>query len=120
MKQIEPPHKSARSIWQSMGEITLPVDQVGRESMSAQLQEKLGPLHLPMDLLSRITSSIHEIMERAVTKETGLEHVHLFIHVPAGYSTQVGSWGFFRIERMDAEGAHASHSHAVDLYLYPE
>lgn len=120
MKHTEPSHQSARSVWQSMGEITLPVDLEGRESIYAPLQEKLGPLHLPMDLLSRITSSIHEIMDRAVTKETGPEHIHLFIHVPAGYSTQVGSWGFFRIERMDEEGAHASHSHAVDLYLYPE
>lgn len=103
-----------------MGEITLPVDLDGRESIYSPLQEKLVPLHLPVDLIPKITKSIHESMQRAVMKEAGLEHIHLFIHVPADYNTRDGSWGFFRIERMDAEGAHASHSHAVDLYLYPE
>lgn len=120
MKHTDPPPNSARSKWQVMGEIMLPVGPEVGEAIHSSLEEKLGPLQLPLDLLVRIRKSIQEIVERAVTRETGRKHVHLFIHVPGDYSAQVQSWGFFRIERMDAEGAHASDSHAVDLYLYPE
>jgi hypothetical protein len=120
MKQTDPPHESARSAWQSIGEILLPVDSDGREAIHPSLQECLAPLHLPTDFIHRVAKSLDEILQRAVTKQTGLEHIHLFLYLPANYSAQMGSWGFFRIERIHAGGAQGARNHAVDLYLYPE
>ena len=120
MNQTDPPQKSARSVWQPIGEIILPVDMDGSAVIYSSLQEKLASLQLTMDLIHTIGKSILEIMERAREKETGLEHVHLFLYIPANYRALRRTWGFFRIERIGAEGALAFHSHAVDLYLYPE
>lgn len=120
MNQTDPAPKPARSAWRSIGEILLPVDTGGGDMVHSSLQERLAVLQLPMDFIHRTEMSIGEILERAATKGTGLAYVHLFLYVPANYSLAMGSWGFFRIERIEAEGPHDSHNHAVDLYLYPE
>lgn len=98
----------------------MPVNLDGSITTRSLLGEKLDPLQLPMELMDRIVKSIQEVLARAVIAETGSEHIHLFIFVPVNYSTMGRTWGFFRIERINAGDNNASPSHAVDLYLYPE
>jgi hypothetical protein len=115
-----PSHTFGRSGWQAVGEITARNGLDGSGTFFSLLQEKLEPLHLEAEFIRRVMNSIEQILQRAVKQEGVFEHIHLFIFVQANYSTMPGSWGFFRIERIDGEADSTSRSHAVDLYLYPE
>jgi hypothetical protein len=122
MNQTDPNHSPmpARSGWQAVGEITLPNSLGGNGKFDSLLQEKLEPLNLEAEFIHRVVNSIEQTLDRAVIREGRFEHIHLFIFVPANYNTQPGTWGFFRIERIDGERDGTSRGHAVDLYLYPE
>jgi hypothetical protein len=121
MNQTIPSHpQRAKPAWQNIGELMLSVGPDDSNAIPSLLQEKLEPLGLPMELIDRIVKSIREVAERAVMGGVRLEHIHLFIFVPANYRVMGGTWGFFRIERINAEDDNTSPGHAVDLYLYPE
>jgi hypothetical protein len=110
----------AAPAWQNIGEIRLPVSPDNGDAIPALLEEKLAALHLSLELMHRIVKSIQEVSMRLEMREKGMEHVRLFLFVPAHYSPMTGTWGFFRIERTTAEDDSSSPSHTVDLYLYPE
>jgi hypothetical protein len=110
----------AMPAWQNIGEIVLPVGLADNGAILSLLKEKLDPLSLPTELLHKIVKSIKEVPGRAVAAGIRFEHIHLFIFIPTNYNTAAGTWGFFRIERIDSEDDNTSSGHAVDLYLYPE
>ena len=121
VNQTDPSHSTnpAGALWQSVGEIMLPIHLNDGGTVHVSLQQMLAPLQLPADLIHRIAKSIQDILERPAIKEIG-GHAHLFIFVPTKYKARVGSWGFFCIERDEAEGGNARYTRAVNLYLYPE
>jgi hypothetical protein len=121
MNQTTPsqPHGAAPT-WQNIGEMSLPVSTDDGDAILSLLAGKLELLQLPVELIHRIVKSIQEVSMRAEMGGMRMEHIHLFIFVPANYKIVRGTWGFFRIERMNAGDDNTSPSHAVDLYLYPE
>lgn len=121
MNQTIPSHPHrATPVWQNIGEMTLPARPDDSDAILSLLEEKLKPLQLPVDLSDRIVRSIQEVSGRAMMGGLRMEHIHLFIFVPANYGITRSSWGFFHIERINAKDDSSFHSHAVDLYLYPE
>jgi hypothetical protein len=121
MNQSIPSHPQRDTpTWQNIGEIRLPVSPDNGDAILSLLEEKLAPLQLPEELIHRFVKSIQEVSMRLEMREKGMEHVRLFLFVPAHYSPLTGTWGFFRIERTTAEDDSTSPSHTVDLYLYPE
>jgi hypothetical protein len=112
--------QGAALAWQTIGEMMLPVRPEDGASILSLLEEKLAPLQLPVELIDRIVKSIQVVSVRAERGGIRMEHIHLFLFVPANYRIMRGTWGFFRIERINDGEGNTSPSHAVDLYLYPE
>ncbi len=111
---------SSYPAWQAAGQVLLPANPGERMEARSRLVEKLDPLQLPEEFVHRIETSVRQILERVDTREPRFDHVRLFIFVPVDYKANRGSWGFFRIERIDSSDAGRFRGHAVDLYLYPD
>jgi hypothetical protein len=121
MNKTTPSHLHGTApTWQNIGEMKLPVSTDESDAILSLLEGKLEPLQLPVELIHRIVKSIQEVSMRAEMGGMRIERIHLFLFVPANYRIMRGTWGFFRIERINAGDDITSPSHAVDLYLYPE
>jgi hypothetical protein len=121
MNHTIPSHpQKDKPVWQNIGEMMLPVSTDDSDAILSLLERKLEPLQVPVELIHRIVKSIQEVSGRVGTGSVEREHIHLFLFVPANYRIMRGTWGFFRIERINAGDDNTSPSHAVDLYLYPE
>jgi hypothetical protein len=119
MNQTNPSRKTT-SVWQNIEEIMLPVSSNDSDAILSLLEEMLGPLQLPVGLIDRIVKSVQEVAGRAMMGGLRMERIYLSVFVPANYGILRGTWGFFRIERINAGDDNNSPSYAVDLYLYPE
>lgn len=121
MNQTIPSHpQRGTPLWQNIGEMMLPVSTDDSDAMLSLLEGELEPLQLPVELIHRIVKSIQEVPGRAGMGGIEREHIHLFLFVPTNFRIMRGTWGFFRIERINDGDGSTSTSHAVDLYLYPE
>jgi hypothetical protein len=123
MKHIQPPHKFSRTDWQRLGELEILSDSEIERAVQAWLNKTLGPLGLHSDLLDRILRSACEAATRALQLENssmGFWHVHLLAFSSHNGETKRQTWGFFRLEKLEAATGANSPNHAIEFYLYLE
>ena len=123
MKNIHPSHKFSETDWQTLGDLEVRSDSDIERAVQAWLDKTLRPLALHSDLLDRILRSACEAATRALQHKdpgTGLRHVHLLAFSSHRGEAKRQTWGFFRIEKLEAVVNTYSHNHAIEFYLYPE
>lgn len=109
--------------WQLLGELELPAGSSTNDPLRTWLTETLRPLSLHEELLRRIVISAQEATTRAFQKNAAIQvdHIHLLIYVPRAHDSRTGTWGFFRVARIEnmKEGMTAP-AHSIEFYLYIE
>lgn len=123
MKPNGSSHKFSETDWQTLGDLEIRSDSDIERDVQAWLNQTLGPLELPSDLLDRILRSACEAATRALQlKDSGMSfrHVHLLVFSSYNGETKRQTWGFFRLEKLDAEAEADSLNHSIELYLYLE
>lgn len=109
--------------WQILGELELPAGSNAEVAIHLWLVQILQPLHLHADFLHKILKSAQEAALRAFQTEAAskFDHIHLLIFVPPEPASNEKTWGFFRIEKSEAQaGVPATAAHAIEFYLYME
>lgn len=116
-------HKFSETDWQTLGDLEIRSDSDIEGLISVWLDKILRPLGLHADLLDRILRSACEATTRALQlKDSGMSfrHVHLFAFSSYNGETKRQTWGFFRLEKLDAAAEADSPQHSIELYLYLE
>jgi hypothetical protein len=111
------------SEWQSLGELTLSNESADKEQIHLWLTGLLLSLSLHPDFLDRIVKSAQDAAARAFQNETAgkADHIHLVIYGPRDQGTKPGTWGFFRVEKVEnTTGEPSTAAHSVEFYLYRE
>ncbi len=111
---------SSQNGWQRICDIPVSTGDDNMSLIRMELEAKLEPLHLPLELMDRLMHSTQEIMQHAALPEAGSPSVHMFIYVTQDHRSKAGPWGFFRIERINRTDDNLPRDHAVEFYLYPE
>lgn len=109
--------------WQVLGELELAMGANAELTIRAWLAEILGPLNLHADFSNKVLSSAREAVLRAGQAEAAIpfHHLHLLVFIPAERASQAGTWGFFRIEKVeDGANSQSNPDHAIEFYLYVE
>jgi hypothetical protein len=109
--------------WQILGELELPAGIESGPAIRSWLVESLAPLDLHVEFIHKVLNSAWEAATRAMQVEqvTGLGHIHLFVFAPKRPGSQVQTWGFFRIEKVElAPDSESPRCHSMEFYLYPE
>lgn len=111
------------SQWQFLGELELLAGTNLDETLRAWLTKLLEPLALHPDFVHRILKSALDAAARAFQGEAEMmcDHLHLVIYGPGRQGSIPGTWGFFRVEKVEntaKEGSNAAHS--IEFYLYME
>jgi hypothetical protein len=93
------------------------------ESIHAWLTKLMDPLTLHGDFLNRILKSAQDAAARVFENESAekYDHIHLVIYGPQDSGVKPGTWGFFRVEKVEntiEEPSTAAHS--IEFYLYRE
>lgn len=123
MKHIPPSHKFSETDWQMLGDLEVGSDVDIEHVVQAWLNKTLGSLELPSDLLNGILRSACEATGRALqlkNSDTGPKHVQLLAFSSFRGQTTRQTWGFFRLEKLDAAAEADSPNHSIELYLYLE
>lgn len=109
--------------WHILGELELPVGASTDNALQSWLTELLDPLNLHADFLNQVLKSAQEVAVRVLNAETAMkfEHIHILVLVTSDHISKGGTWGFFRIEKIEntAEGD-VAHGHTIGFYLYVE
>jgi hypothetical protein len=106
--------------WRMLAERILTIQADGVDAFREWLDDVLRSLDLSADFREKILRSALEAAGRAKAAGDG-NPVHLSLFVPAEYSRQAQSWGFFRVEMIEnAEEEPVTRKHAVEFYLYRE
>jgi hypothetical protein len=111
------------SQWQFLGELVLPVGADPDDTIRAWLTELFDPLALHGGFLNRILVSAQEAAARAFQGEAAMkcDHVHLVIFGPRDPGPKLGTWGFFRVEKIEnTADASSTAAHSIEFYLYME
>lgn len=102
--------------WKVLGELEVSLGADADAALRDWLAEILRPLDLPADFQNKVLNSAREAAARLTREETlTFDHIHLLILVPTERASKRGTWGFFRIEKIEAGG-----DHAIEFYLYVE
>ena len=116
-------HKFSETDWQTLGDLEIRSDSDMEGIISVWLDKVLRPLGLHSDLLDRILRSACEAATRALQlKDSGMSfrHVHLLAFSSDNGETKRQTWGFFRLEKLEAAADADSPNHSIELYLYLE
>jgi hypothetical protein len=116
-------HSVSRPGWRLLGELELATNSDTDHSSNEWLTVILGPLNLQDDFVNKVLKSAQDAMERAVQTEPVRQfgHLHLLIFVPVEQASKGGTWGFFRIEKVErAADGDQNPDHAIEFYLYFE
>ena len=109
--------------WRLLGDLELAINSDTDHSVNEWLTVILGPLNLQDDFVNKVLKSVQDAMERAVRTEPVRQfgHLHLLIFVPVEQASKGGTWGFFRIEKVESmEGGGSKPDHTIEFYLYVE
>jgi hypothetical protein len=113
--------KNHRSEWQFLGELELPAGANLYESIHTWLTKLFDPLALPGEFLNRIRKSAQDAAARVFQSESALkyDHIHLVIYGPHEQVSKQGTWGFFRVEKVENIAEETSTAaHSIEFYLY--
>lgn len=117
VKQIDPLHNRYSGLdWQVLGKIERLLSTDANNAIHLRLAEILNPLSLPPDFMNKIMRSAQNAIIRATQAETVQqpEHIRLVIFAPREYVSKSECWGFFRIEKVDAD----TQEYCFEYYLY--
>jgi hypothetical protein len=123
MKHIHPSRKFSETDWQMLGDLEVRSDPDLEHTVQAWLNKTLEPLGLHADLLDRIFRSACEAATRALQlkdPDMRFNHVHLLAFASHSGETSRQTWGFFRLQKLEAAAESASPNHSIELYLYLE
>jgi hypothetical protein len=123
MKPMHPSHKFSETDWQTLGDLEVRTGSDIEGAIQAWLDKTLGPLALPSDLLDRILRSACEAATRALQLEDpgmGFRHIHLLAFSSHSGEAKRQTWGFFRLEKLEAATEADSPNHSIEFYLYLE
>jgi hypothetical protein len=115
--------QGASTDWQVLGELELPFGVDAGSVIKAWLSDVLTPLRLHVDFLNRVLESAEKAAARAIQTGSVMKHqcTHLFIYIPVHQPSNLQTWGFFRIEKVEiAVERENSHDHSIEFYLYLE
>jgi hypothetical protein len=111
------------SQWQFLGELELPAGADLDGTIRVWLMELFDPLALHGDFLNRILKSAQDAAARVFQSETAekYDHIHLVIYGPREQVSTPGTWGFFRVEKVENTAEEPSTvAHSIEFYLYME
>ena len=121
------PHHShtqnQRPEWQLLGELELPASASLDDTIRTWLTNLFDPLGLHGDFLNRILKSAQDAAARVFLSESAekCDHIHLVIYDPREQSPKPGTWGFFRVEKVENTAEEPSTAaHSIEFYLYRE
>jgi hypothetical protein len=108
--------------WEMLGEIELGINPDIDHTISKWLMLVFSPLKLQAEFVDKILLSARDSMARAMQAEAVMkfEHVHLLVFAPTERGKESGTWGFFRIEKVETGGESGNPDHAIEFYLYLE
>jgi hypothetical protein len=112
-----------RSEWQFLGELELPAVANMDGSIRTWLTKLIDPLALHGDFLDRILKSAQDAAARVFQTESAekYDHIHLVIYGPHEQVSKQGTWGFFRVEKVENTTEEPSTAaHSIEFYLYRE
>jgi hypothetical protein len=123
VKQLDSsPRKFSNTDWRRLGEHKVRAGSDVPGSITAWLTQTLKPLNLPTDLTGKILRSAHEAAARALhldESSAGYGHIHLVALAQGNHTGKGQTWGFFRMEKLEASPTGASPpDHSIELYLY--
>ncbi len=119
-----PDHSHAqnpRSEWQLLGELELPPGENLDGPIRTWLAGLFDPLALHGDFLDRILNSAQDAAARVFLSESAekYDHIHLVIYGPRDQDSKPGTWGFFRVEKVENTTEEPSTAaHSIEFYLY--
>lgn len=122
MKTTQTPPSNLHPGWQILGELELPADSSMPVILPVWIRDTFASLHLHADFLAKIANSAQESAGRALQSShvSTIGHIHLVAFAPADNQLKAGTWGFFRIEKLESAADPSFHDHAIELYLYQE
>lgn len=109
--------------WQLLAELELPARASVEASIRVWITEILHPLGLHEDFQRRLLASAQDAADRAFQPDAAkkFDHIHITIHIPHNHDAQTGTWGFFRVEKIESfDGETAASAHSIEFYLYLE
>lgn len=115
--------QNQRSEWQLLGELELPAGVNLDEPIRIWLTGLFDPLALHGDFLNRILKSAQDAAARVFLSESAEKgnHIHLVIYGPREQGSTPGTWGFFRVEKVENTTEEPSTTaHSIEFYLYRE
>lgn len=122
MKTTHTPPSNLHPGWQILGDLEFPADSSMPVSIPIWIRDTLASLHLQADFLATIANSAQESARRALQAGhvSTIGHLHLIAFAPADNHLRAGTWGFFRIEKLENATDSSFRDHAIELYLYQE
>jgi hypothetical protein len=115
--------QNQRSEWQFLGELELPAGVNLDEPIRTWLAGLFDPLALHGDFLNRILKSAQDAAARVFLSESAgkVDHIHLVIYGPNEQGLKPGTWGFFRVEKVENNAEEPfTAAHSIEFYLYRE
>jgi hypothetical protein len=116
--------QNQRSEWHFLGELELPAARANPdETIRTWLTNLFDPLALHGDFLNRILKSAQDAAARVFLSESAekYDHIHLVIYGPRDQGSTPGTWGFFRVEKVENTTKETSSpAHSIEFYLYRE
>lgn len=110
--------------WYAVGELNLRAGSDLEQEIRAWLDQTLHPLDLSMEFLSRVHRSAREAASRALAMRAPAQkygHIHVLVFAPRGNQQQGETWGFFRLEKLEAcPENEILPDHSIEFYLYME
>lgn len=112
----------AENAWQVLGQLEITIGPEPEPELSTWLESIFGELNLRADFQNKVLRSAHEGVSKAIQagRVRRLEHLHLFIFVPASGALNNHNWGFYRIEKVENKAGNAKPDHSIEFYLYQD
>ena len=115
-------HDLPRTNWQMLGELKLRAGLNPDGTIKAWLMNTLHDFSLPGDLVSRLLTSIEDVMARVLSPddiEGQSKSLEIVVLAPAGQRSNGHIWGFFRLEKASTDSQiESAKGHCVEYYLY--
>ena len=119
----QPTPRVSGTDWHVLGEFELPFGMDVHSIIHVWLSDILTPLDLDVNFLNKVSKSAEEAAVRAIQTETVMkyQHTHLLIYISADRPSNGGTWGFFRIMKVETTAENEDpRDHSIEFYLYLE
>jgi hypothetical protein len=122
--EILPSRRPSGADWQVLGELEIPIGSEYAGVINIWMKEKLSPLKLQADFISRILKSAQDAVGRfaeSIGTRTEVGQLHIRVLAPISHKLDEKTWGFFRIEKLESvREARNPPDHYIEFHLYFE